>query len=493
VPPTWAAPPILVAVSPVDPGFYDFRDDAILVGGTSRVEVTLPPEVTDPPGSMVDPPPPPVVASGLATDEVGPYSTVVEFSTDQDVAGVVGFGQDEPVNFASDEVGREHRIELPGLVPDTDYTVEVLSHTGDDKPELELTTAARPLAPEAGVEDGTVVLDDKPFFPVTAYGACSPTVGNLLEAGVNVFQWEHSCGSADSDVLGSIDSLADRGYWTVPWGNRKLASDGLIGFTQPDEPDGLGLSPSSLPDIDEPGRISFLTLTQHFAPGTGEFPWQQPGYYEGFVEKADVLGVDFYPLQSLCSPEKLALNYDVQASLVDLAAGKPTLQWIEAAEMKCPGRPDAAITRETLRAEMLLAIAGGANGLGIFPARLDASAASAVKATLDLIEGAWPTLLTPRIPVEIEGDGAPLVRASARTSAGGTTLVVVNASMTESATVGLRLEGVSAAQRFVSIDDSLEVAPEDGILRLELEPLEAHILVAAPDPLASTTDDEGGG
>ena len=498
VPPSWVAPPIVADVSPVHPGFYDFRDDALLVGGTSMVVHTLPTEVTDPPGSIADPPPPPVVASNLDVDEVDAYSAVVEFTTDQDVAGVVGFGHDDPVNFASDEAGREpgreHRIELLGLVPDTDYTVQVLSHTADDKPELRFTTGSRPLAPEADVDDGTLVLDGRPFFPVTAYGACSPTLGNLLHAGVNVFQWEHSCGSADADLLGSIDSLADRAYWTVPWDNRKLASDGLIGFTQPDEPDGLGLSPETLPDIDEPGRVSFLTLTQHFAPGTGEFPWQYPGYYTALMDKADVLGVDFYPLQSLCSPEKLALNHDVQAALVDIADGKPTLQWLEAAEMKCPGRRDAAITPETLRAEMLLAIAGGANGLGIFPARLDASAASAVRDTLDVIEEAWPMLLTPRIPVEIGGEGAPLVRASTRRNAGGTTLVVVNASTTQSASVELRLEDVTSEQRFASIDDPLEVASEDDVLRLELEPLEAHILVAAPDPAASTsTDDEDDG
>jgi hypothetical protein len=107
-----------------------------------------------------------------------------------------------------------------------------------------------------------------------------------------------------------------------------------------------------------------------------------------------------------------------------------------------------------------------------------------------VIEEAWPMLLTPPIPVEIGGEGASLVRASARANAGGTTLVVVNASTTQSAPVELRLKDVTPEQRFFSIDDSLQVAPEDGVLRLELEPLEAHILVAAPDPLASTTEDD---
>ena len=491
--PAWVPPAIVGDFGPAaNPGFYDFREDALLVGGTSMVEHTLPSEVTDPPGSIVDPPPPPVVADDLEVEEVGAYSAIVRFTTDQDVAGAVGFGYDEPVDFASDSAGREHRIELLGLVPDTEYVVEVLSHTGDDKPELSFETESRPFAPEASVEDGKVELDGKPFFPVTAYGACPPTVDNLLDAGVNVFQWEHSCGAGERHLLESIDSLEDRAYWTVPWGERKLASDGLIGYTQPDEPDGLGLEPTALPDIEEPGRVTFLTLTQHFAPGTGEFPWQYPGYYEGLAEKADVLGVDFYPLQSLCSPEKLALNHDVQVALLELAEGKPTLQWIEAAEMKCPERLDAAITAETLRAEMLLAMAGGANGLGIFPSRLDLSAAFAIRSTLDLIEQAWPMLLTPRLPVEIDGEGAPLVRASARESGGGTTLVVVNASTTQSASVELRLDGLTDERQFVSIDDSLELVPEDGVLHLELDPLEAHILVAAPGtpPEPADTEDD---
>lgn len=460
---------------------YDVRgpEDALVVGAPLGPQ-TLPSEVTDPPGSLGDPLPPPVVADELDIDDVGPYAAVVRFTTDRDVAGVVGFGWDDPVNFASDGLGREHRIELSGLVPDTEYVVQVLSHTGEDKPDISFSTEPRPLTPEASIEDGRVELDGQPFFPVTAYGACPATIENLLDAGVNVFQWEHSCGSDEDDLLRSVAALEDRAYWTVPWADRKLGTDGLIGYTQPDEPDGLGLSPSELPHIDEPGKVTFLTLTQHFAPGTGEFPWQHPGYYEGFVPKADVLGVDFYPLQGLCSPEKLALNNDVQVELVRLAGGKPTLQWIEAAEMNCPGRADAAITAETLRAEMLLAIAGGANGLGIFPARLRSSAAFAVRSTLDLIEQAWPMLMAPRVPVEIGGEGAPLVRASARTIGGGTMIVVVNASLGQSAAVELELEGVDVEQQFISVDDRLEVMMDEGVLRLELEPLEAHILVALP-------------
>ena len=473
---------------------YDVRasEDALVVGAGPASPQVLPPEVSDPPESLVEPPPPPVVADDLEVEDIHPYSAVVSFTTDQDVAGVVGFGRRGATNFASGAVGREHRIELVGLVPDTDYVVLVVSHTGQDRPEASFTTDERPLTPEASTGNGTVRLDDQPFFPVTAYGACPSQLENLLVAGVNVFGWDHTCGRDVHDVVESIVALDERAFWTVPWIDRDLADDGMIGFTQPDEPDGLGLDPSTLPEIDEPGKVTFLTFTQHFSPGTGDLPWQYPAYYEGFVPKADVFGVDFYPLQGLCSPEKLALNHDVQVDLLSLAAGKPTFQWIEAAEMNCPGRADAAITAETLRAEMLLAIAGGANGLGVFPARLDPSAAFAVRSTLDLIHEAWPMLLTPRIPVEIGGDGASLVRASARRSGGATAIVVVNSSLTQGAAVELRPPGLADGQEFVSVDDALEVTPVDGVLRLELEPLEAHVLVAAPPGLdeASEVDED---
>jgi hypothetical protein len=423
------------------------------------------------------------VASDLAIEDVGPYSAVVRFATDREVAGVVGFGWDDPVSFASDQAGLGHRIELEGLVPDTDYVVQVVSHSGEEKPEIDFTTEPRPLSPEASVADGRLELDDRPFFPVIAYGACAWTLDNLHTAGVNVFQWEHSCGVKAEGLVDSIGALGDDAYWTVPWVERDLAGEGLIGFTQPDEPDGLGLEPGDLPDIEEPGRVTFMTLTQHFAPGTGDLPWQYPGYYEAFAAKADVLAVDFYPLQSLCSPEKLALNHDVQLELVELAGGKPTIQWIETASMKCPERRDAAITPETLRAEMLLAIAGGANGLGLFPARLEEWAALEVRSTLDVIEQAWPMLMTARLPVVIEGAGAPLVRASARTAGGATMIVVANASTTLDASVDLRLQDAEEGQEFVSVDRSLEASVAGGILHLDLEPLEAHVLVATPDPL----------
>ncbi len=465
-----------------------------LVADTRSTESPISP---DPAPPEPEPRPPPVTATDLRIEEVGPYSAIVSFATDQEIPGAVGFGWEEPVAFASDEVGREHRIELLGLQPDSEYVVQVVSHTGEDRPETSFETESRPLTPQASTADGRLELDGQPFFPVTAYGACAWTLDNPLAAGVNVFQWEQSCGldaadDAEAALQDSIDALAERAYWTLPWDDRDLAGDGLIGYTQPDEPDGLGLTPSMLPDIREPGTVTFMTFTQHFSPGTGDLPWQYPGYYEAFVPKADVLGVDFYPLQSLCSPEKLALDHDVQVDLVELGAGRPTLQWIEAAAMKCPHLAAAAITEETIRAEMLLAIAGGANGLGVFPAVLDASAAEWVRSALDAIEQAWPMLMTSRVEVEIGGADASLVRASARVTGGATMIVVANADLARNAIVELRLDGIEGERKFVSVDRSLEATSEDGVLSLELEPLESHILVTEPQTVPPAESESEG-
>jgi hypothetical protein len=237
------------------------------------------------------------------------------------------------------------------------------------------------------------------------------------------------------------------------------------------------MSPHQLPTISQPGRVTFVTFTQHFSPGTGALPWQGPGYYEGFAAKADVLGFDAYPLQALCRPDKLALVHDAQVDLLGLGRGKPTCQWIEVASMYCGRTGPAAVTPETVRAEMLLAIAGGATGLGLFPANLDGLLVPAVRSTLEQIERALPTLLTRRVPVPIMGEGAARVRASARSSGGGTMLVVVNADRERSASVEVHVPGL-AGRPLHALGGPDQVSTSGERAQLRLSPLEAHILVA---------------
>ena len=82
--------------------------------------------------------------------------------------------------------------------------------------------------------------------------------------------------------------------------------------------------------------LSFLTLTNHFYTGAAALPWGR-GIYPPLIAKADVVGFDLYPLQEWCKPERMADVFYAQRELVNLAAGKPTFQWIEANDWKCHG------------------------------------------------------------------------------------------------------------------------------------------------------------
>ena len=81
-----------------------------------------------------------------------------------------------------------------------------------------------------------------------------------------------------------------------------------------------------------------------------------------------MIGFDLYPLQEWCQPNRMADVFFAQRELVKLSGDKPTFQWIEADDWKCPGGATAS-RPATVRAESWLAIAGGAHGLGFWPAQ----------------------------------------------------------------------------------------------------------------------------
>jgi hypothetical protein len=143
----------------------------------------------------------------------------------------------------------------------------------------------------------------------------------------------------------------------------------VIGWHQPDEPDANGIDASSLAAPDpQSGRLTFLTVTAHFARDQRWLTTQHPAaWWRAYAQRADVLGFDLYPLSHLCRQPKLGIRsvFDEQRDLVRLAAGKPTFQWIEASAIDgtCGADP---VSPEALRAEVFLAIAGGANGIGYF-------------------------------------------------------------------------------------------------------------------------------
>lgn len=215
---------------------------------------------------------------------------------------------------------------------------------------------------------GTLRLNGKPFFPILSWAQCASDVPDDLAVGVTVFM-----GDSCNDTGALAAAIGGRAY-LVPSvalrGDQPTAAlPRVIGWHQPDEPDANGIDAAALAAPDpQSGRLTFLTVTAHFARDQRWLTTQHPAsWWAAYARRADVLGFDLYPLSHLCRQPKLGIRavFDEQRDLVRLAAGRPTFQWIEASAIDgtCGADP---VSPAALRAEVFLALAGGANGIGYF-------------------------------------------------------------------------------------------------------------------------------
>ena len=274
-----------------------------------------------------------------------------------------------------------------------------------------------------------MVVDGHPYFPVFVWAACPEDIERDLAIGITVFM-EHGggCGS-EADFLAR---LGQRAYYVPSVGVGLEGDPRLLGYTQPDEPDGHGIGPGQLDDT--PGRIAFMTLTTGFLRALPRFAdTAARDLYGAYRAKADMFGVAVYPLSHLCGVTALASIYEVQRDLVAFAPGKPTFQWLEAGDLE--GACGAPVTPRAARAEAWLAVAGGARGLGWFtygwPDGKAQSFAIADDVATSIAEtNAWmqslaPVLLSPSVRLAASTPAEP-VKLGARAHAGRTYVIAVN-------------------------------------------------------------------
>jgi hypothetical protein len=412
--------------------------------------------------TVATPPPPPPV-------QVSSYAATINWTTPGPSTAKLQWGPagSEPVLWETvDTQASRHAVELTGLASSTAYDVAIVSsYSGQtSRKELSFTTAPAPSTVQGSIADGVLLVNGEPFFPLLTWQQCPVQWRGSLTAGINLF----AVGSPCSDPPGTASALQGRAL--------VAGTDGMpgpLGSFYPDEADARGLTGASLPAL--PAGIRWLTLTAHFASMAAPLPAGR-AMYPGLVAPADVVGFDFYPLQELCRRDLVAAVFDAQRELEALAPGKPTFQWIEARGMRCGTNPAVALSPATIRAESWLAIAGGAHGLGFFPADWDLFAAPVVQAIAARVRQLEPALLQPVQAVTVEG-GAD-VRASARTYNGAVYVIAVNAGTTASA-VRLTVPGLG--------DRTLRVLGEPAPLQAHgdafadrLGPLRVRIYVAAP-------------
>jgi hypothetical protein len=378
------------------------------------------------------PPPPldPLAISGVQVTSVTSSSASITWRTNVPALTQTAFGLDAPTIWT--QPGGisvvEHESVVTGLEFGTTY--QVYLHAVDEWNRAEtstvsVTTLPMPDRSVASANGDHIVVDDRPFFPTAVWGQCSDGFGSNLNDGINLFMGE-GCAPSDAGLPARLDG---RAYSIVNKDETTVDGRGVIGWYYPDEWDaflpGTVTRDQLAPNIvaPQPGRISFLTLTNHFFSGANPLP-QGKGMYPLLMTIPDVVGFDLYPLQVWCRPAAFGAVMDAQAELRS-RSGKPTFQWIEVAPMehKCAEDKSLDPTAATVSAETWLAVAGGASAIGYFPNHWSGSIGTEISQTNHQLKALSQALLAPDASV---GSDAPAVRVAARTLNGATYVIAVN-------------------------------------------------------------------
>jgi hypothetical protein len=293
-------------------------------------------------------------------------------------------------------------------------------------------TPAQPTTPPAAspLPPGTPTVESSsPFrvngnaiFPRMVWRQCPSYYPTSIGAGINLF-----LGVACSGTDEQFDGLAGRGMSTVDANTPGITGPGQVGWHLEDEADVSVGDASKLPQPKGAGRVTFLTLTDHFSQRAAPLP-NGKEIYPAFFASADVIGFDTYPVEGRCSLAQIDNVYWMQRELVSLTGGKPTFQWIEAGPMEhCRENEDP--TPAVVRAETWLAIAGGARGIGYFPDWWVEDIRNEVRLSNREMIALAPALLAPGAKANWSAESP--VRIGARRYNGATYVIAVNTSTSE--------------------------------------------------------------
>jgi hypothetical protein len=440
---------------------------------TPRIETDSPP-----------PPPEPLTISETTILATSSSSVQVAFKTSLPAQVRVSYGIGTPVVWsdASTTDSLDHQATITGLAFSTTY--QIWLHAIDEYGQTQaaaLTVTTAPMGDQtiATTSGSKILLNGDPFFPITVWGQCSDGLSSSVADGINLFMGD-GCGGKQQDRQLAAH-VGGRAYSIVEADNAATAGRGVIGWYFPDEWDAFLESNVTRADIADqvpdghPGKISFLTLTNHFYSHAAPLP-QGRGMYPLLYSLADVVGFDLYPLQVWCKPA-FGDVMDAQHELGVNTGGKPTFQWIEVAKMEHPCRENQSLdpTAATVRAETWLAIAGGADGIGYFPNRWKGDIGATIAETNRQIQSLAPALLAPSAPAS---SNAPAVRVSARSLNGALYVIAVNTGY-DTVQAKVTVDGIAGRSATVVGDGSV-VGSDDTGFTDTFGPLAAKVYVVPP-------------
>jgi hypothetical protein len=330
-------------------------------------------------------------------------------------------------------------------------------------------SSSPPAGTPANESSAPLRVNGNAIFPRMVWKQCPTYYPTSLGAGINLFLGVE-CTNTDDQ----FKRLAGRAMSTVDAKTPGISGPGLIGWHLPDEADMSVRIPGNLPEPQGEGRVTFLTVTDHFSMRAAPHESGREIYKE-FFARADVVGFDTYPIEGRCKIEEIDNVYWMQREIVSLTGGKPTFQWIEAGPMEhC--RENVDPTPEVVRAETWLAIAGGARGIGYFPDWWVESIRSEVRQTNREILALAPALLSPVVRASWSAESP--VRIAARRYNGATYVIAANSSTAE-ATAAFSVPGLGGRPLRV-FRDGRTVKPYGDLVTDKLPGLGVAVYVVPP-------------
>jgi hypothetical protein len=430
------------------------------------------------------PPPPldPLEITNVQVSALTSSSARVTWQTNIPTTEQTAFGLDGPTVWTapSSAVRIAHVSDITGLEFSTTYTAYL--HAVDEWNRAQTATVTFTTGPmldesSARASGSSIYVDDRPFFATAVWAQCSDMLNSNINDGINLFM-----GDGCQDDTGLPARLDGRAYSIVDSQNANATGRGVIGWYLPDEWDAFLKSDVKRADLTQdipsarPGRISFLTLTNHFYTKAEPLP-QGRGMYPVLFQIPDVLGFDLYPLQVWCQPA-FGDVFDAQSELHNVSGGKPTFQWIEVARMEQPCRkhPELDPTPQTVRAETWLSIAGGADAVGYFPNHWSDTIGAEIASTNRQIKALTQALLAPTVSATSE---SAAVRVSARSLNGALYVIAVNTS-NATASARINLDGIASRSATVLGGSGPAVAADDKGFSDTFGPLDARVYIIPP-------------
>ena len=435
--------------------------------------------------SSAETPPPPLEPLAITDAQVTALTSAsarLTWRTNVPTQTQAAFGLDAATIWAppSGDIVVEHSSVLEGLEFSTTYTVYL--HAVDEWNRAETTTLTLTTGPmldqsAARTSGSGIFVDDRPFFPTAVWEQCSDMFGSNIDDGINLFM-----GDGCDDDTDLPARLGGRAYSIVDSENANATGRGVIGWYFPDEWDAFLQSNVKRADLQKdipssrPGRISFLTLTNHFYSRAEPLP-QGKGMYPVLFSIPDVLGFDLYPLQVWCRPA-FGDVFDAQQELHNVTGGKPTFQWIEVARMEqpCGKHPQLDPTPATVRAETWLSIAGGADAVGYFPNHWAEPIGDEITRTNREIKALTPALLGSVVNASSDSS---TVRVSARSLNGALYVIAVNTTDT-TVQAKISVDGIAGRSATVLDGGGPAVAADDQGFSDSFGPLAARVYVIPP-------------